>query len=192
MVNAAIADVICPAVAAEGPHALSREEIGIFTDKVGIVIRMRSNSCKKPIRCSAGCFRVFRIFKICRTFLRCDTMIAQCTDMSKELCAHALLPHQEAKGILGSILKQTHCPCRSPAAAVCTVWRGRHGAAVCRRAARGIGNIHVIAEQLCHQLDIGRLPASRACAGEFKVRLGKLGIFHTQSIHRIPLHHDTF
>ena len=64
-------------------------------------------------------------------------------------------------------------PCR-----IAGVRRGGQVAAVDRRAARRIGDIQPVAEELRQQLDVRRLAAARAGAGELKQRLQQLQILH--------------
>ncbi len=83
-------------------------------------------------------------------------------------------PH--AKTELGVVFKQRVRPGRSAALRVVCVRRGGQVAAIDRRAARGVGNVQPVAEQLRQQLDVGRFTAARAGARELKERLQKLQV----------------
>ncbi len=84
--------------------------------------------------------------------------------------------HAEAE--LRVVLEERVGPRRSAAFRVLGVRRGGQVAAVDRRAARGVGDIQPVAEQLGQQLDVSRFAAARAGAGELKQRLQQLQILH--------------
>ena len=98
--------------------------------------------------------------------------------MLRQLPLHSVLAQQVAVGVLGVVLEQAHGPGRAEASLVRAVGGGRRGPAVGGGAPGGVGDVHPVSEQLCHQLDIGRLAAAGAGAGELEVGLGKLGGLH--------------
>lgn len=55
------------------------------------------------------------------------------------------------------------------------VWGARRGAAVSRRTARSVRDVHVVTKQLGYKLDVRRFAAASAGPGEFEIRFGKLG-----------------
>ena len=63
----------------------------------------------------------------------------------------------------------------------------RQVASVNRRAAGGIGDDGPIAEELGHQLQVGRLAAAGAGAGELEQRLEQLRPLHRIGLHQLPV-----
>ena len=93
----------------------------------------------------------------------------------------ALLPVQaqaQAEAELGVVLEERIGPGGPAAVAVARVGRGRQVAAVDGGAARGVGDDRAVAEELGEQLDVGRLAAAGAGAGEFEERIEELGALH--------------
>ena len=78
-------------------------------------------------------------------------------------------PHAEAE--LGVVLEQRVGPGRAAAVAVRASRRRRQVAAVDRRAAGGVGDQQPVAEELGQQLEVRRLAAAGAGAGELEQRL---------------------
>ena len=85
-------------------------------------------------------------------------------------------PHAETK--LGIVFKQRVGPRRPASLRILAVRRGGQVAAINRRAAGRVGDIQPVAEQLRQQLDVSRLAATGACAGELKQRLQQLQVLH--------------
>ena len=81
----------------------------------------------------------------------------------------------EAEPELGVVLEQGVRPRRAAPVGVGRPRRGRQVAAVDRRAAGGVGDHQPVAEQLREQLDVRRLTAAGAGAGELEQRLEELG-----------------
>ena len=84
--------------------------------------------------------------------------------------------HAQAK--LGVVFEQRVRPGRTAAFVVLGPRGGGQVAAVDRRTAGGVGHDDTVAEQLGEQLDIGRLAAAGAGAGELEQRLQKLGVLY--------------
>ena len=80
----------------------------------------------------------------------------------------------KAQPELGIVLEQRIRPCRPAALAVLRPWRHRLVGAVDRRAAGGIGDLSAVPEQLREELEIRRLAASGAGAGELEQGLEEL------------------
>jgi len=80
----------------------------------------------------------------------------------------------EAHAELGIIFEEAVGPRRT--AAVLVLGPGRRGqvGAINRGTAGGVGNDRTVAEQLADQLDVRRLAAARACAGELEEGLEQL------------------
>ena len=81
---------------------------------------------------------------------------------------------------LGVVLEQRVVPRRPAALGVGRPRRGRQVGAVDRRAAGGVGDDHAVAEELADELDVGRLAAAGAGAGELEQRLE-----HLRALHRV-------
>ncbi len=80
----------------------------------------------------------------------------------------------EAQPELGVVLEQRVRPGRPAARRVLGPGRHRQVAAVDRRAAGGVGDLQPVAEELREQLEVGRLAAAGAGAGELEQRLEEL------------------
>ena len=89
----------------------------------------------------------------------------------------------DAQAELGVVLEQRVGP-RGPAAhGVLRPRRGGQVAAVDRRASGGVGDGGAVTEQLAQQLEVGRLAAAGARAGELEERLEKLGAADGAEVH---------
>ena len=80
----------------------------------------------------------------------------------------------KAQAEFGVVFEQRVRPCRTAALGVLGPRRDRQIAAVDRGAAGGVGDLRAVAEQLAEQLEIGRLTAATAGAGELEQRLQEL------------------
>ena len=93
----------------------------------------------------------------------------------------------EAEPELGVVLEEGVRPCRAAAVGVGRPRRGRQVPAVDRRASGRVGNHQPVAEQLREQLEVGRLAAARARAGELEQRLQELGAAHRAEVDPGPV-----
>ena len=84
----------------------------------------------------------------------------------------------QAQAELGIVLEQRVGPGRAAALGVRGPGRRRQVAAVDRRAAGGVGDLQAVAEQLREQLEVRRLAAAGAGAGELEQRLEELRAAH--------------
>ena len=182
MVQAAEADVVGPAVAAEDPDALADQVVG-----------------RRP----AGAFAVATVAD--RAASRCLSVghRARCASISgssscgcRQRSLDQLVAQLRRRAALSSCGRSSHLlvdrpggsrgrtrrcprtaswtrPGRGPRALM-RVGRGGQVAAVDRRAAGGVGDHHAVAEELRQQLDVGRLAAAGAGAGELEQRLQEL------------------
>ena len=82
----------------------------------------------------------------------------------------------EAQAELGVVLEEAVRPGRPAAVLVHRPRRRRQVAAVDRGAAGGVGDDGAVAEELADQLDVGRLAAAGARAGELEERLEQLRV----------------
>ncbi len=67
MIQTAEADVVGPAVAAEGPHGLLAEEFLVIADELGLVALVTGHSRQQRIGCPAGFGGAFGLINILRT-----------------------------------------------------------------------------------------------------------------------------
>ena len=74
------------------------------------------------------------------------------------------------------------CPCGAVALLVDGVGAGRGGAAVDGRAARCVCDDHPVAEELGDDLDVRRLAAACARAGELEERRGELALLDVRHL----------
>ena len=88
----------------------------------------------------------------------------------------------EAEPELGVVLEQGVRPGRAAPVGVGRPRRGRQVAPVDRRAAGGVGDHEAVAEQLGEQLEVRRLAAACARAGELEQRLEELGAAHGSEV----------
>ncbi len=175
MIQSAVADVIRPAVAAERPHGLLGQELFIIADELGLVALVAGHRRQQCIGSHAGLGGAFGLVDIVFAHIGGHALVGQRLRGGLELPLDGILPQQIAVGVLGVVLEQAHRPSGAAAVAVGAVGGAGGGTAVGGGAAGGIGDVHMVAEQLGHQLDIGRLAAARARAGELEVGLGELG-----------------
>ena len=176
VIDAAEADVIGPAVTAEGPHGLLGEIFLVLEDKSGLIARLGLlQSGHQGVRYLAGLGGVAPVGKVILHSLLGDALFLQSLQAQFHLAVDGAMGTQEAIGELGVVLKQGLLPGGAVAAGVAAIRRHGHGAAVGGGAAGGVGHVHPVAEQLGHQLDIGRLGAAGAGGGELEVGLGELG-----------------
>ena len=92
-------------------------------------------------------------------------------------------PHAEPK--LGVVLKEGVGPGRAAPIGADRIRRCRQVAPVDGGAARRVGDECPVAEELCEQLDVGRLAAAGARTGELKERGHQLAAFDACQVHRL-------
>ena len=91
---------------------------------------------------------------------------------------HLLVSQFHAEAELAEVLEEGVGPSRTATHIVLRVRCGGNGARVDRRATRGVGHHLAVAIELGDELDVGRLTATRAGAGELEERRGELRILH--------------
>ena len=181
VVQAAVADVVGPAVAADDPDALLHQVVGDASSS----------------RCASGASMLGEL-RACSaaTRSRCAAMPASVGLVGLE----QRLDQRRRRAAPPSCLQQFAAPARAclstarrmpkPNSALSSkseldqagprpsrfvrVGRGRQVAAVDRGAAGGVGDERAVAEELGEQLDVGRLAAAGAGAGELEERLEEL------------------
>ena len=178
VVQPAVADVVGPAVAAEGPDGFLGQKFLVLPDEGGVLAGFILNGGQEIVADLPGGGGVIALFQIGVAGVRRHTALGQSMNMLRQLALHGVLAQQVAIGVLGVVLKEAHGPGGAEALLVRAVGGGGGGAAVGGGAAGGVGDVHAVAEELGHQLDVGRLAAARAGAGELEVGLRELGGFH--------------
>ena len=168
VIQAAVADVVSPAVAAEDPDALLHQLIGQRHQQLGLAENPASAaSASAPPRARAG--RKCRLrppglaLRMPSTRSWPTVGASFCSSSRGELL---LLVDRdpEAQAELRVVLEQRVAPGRPAAVVVHRVRRGRQVAAVDRGATGGVGDDRAVAEQLRQHLDVRRLAAAGAGA----------------------------
>ena len=181
VVQAPIPDVVGPAVAADNPDALAHQRAG----HGGQVARFPRIDCAEALHqlCDArALFLDAHLGGLVRLEQSGGELIAdrrsQALHQFPRVFGLLIEGHAHPQPELGVVFKQRVGPCRAQARAVFRVRRRGQVAAIDGRAARGVGDDGPVAEQLREQLDVGRLAAAGACAGEFEQRLEQLHVLH--------------
>ena len=178
VVEAAIADVIGPTVAAQQPDALLDEVVGQRLEPARLRRIDRAGASRAmpaPARAARRCppRSVWSAFSSSTARLS-PSAVRQPLDQRarRRLMRVHAQPQPEAE--FRVVFEQRIRPCRPAAVAIGRVRRGRQIAAVNRRAAGGVGDQQAIAEQLREQLDVRRFAAARAGARVLEQRLEEL------------------
>ena len=186
VVEAAVVDVVGPAVAADDPDRSTDEEVG-EREQVGRIGVGRSGERRLQRRHALALHAEVRLGHLRRLQ---DGRHEIPADPRRELLCEGprlrgLAVDREAipEAELGVVLVERVRPRRAAAVGVRGPRRGRQVAAVDRRAPRGIGDLQPIAEELRHQLEIRRLAAPGAGARELEQRLEELHAAHVGEIH---------
>ena len=114
---------------------------------------------------------------------RAPSCVAQLAQAAAGQLGVAVGGEPQAEPELGVVLEQRVRPRRAAPVGVDRPRRGRQVAAVDRRAAGRVGDRQPVAEQLREELQIRRLAAPRAGAGELEQRLEELGAAHGAEVH---------
>ena len=182
MIEAAVADVVGPAVAADDPDALLDQRVGHAEQVAGfgsvdagefvfeLLARARAGR-----RCPASVF-----WSALRMACASSSPIGEAEPPDQFAGVFVLLVDGEAhaEAELGVVFEERVGPGRSAAFVVGAVGRGRQVAAVDGGAAGGVGDHRAVAEELGHQLDVGSFAAAGAGAGELEERLEQLNVLH--------------
>ena len=190
VIQAAVADIVGPAVAAERPDALLGQELLILADEGGFLAVVVRDRGEQRIGNLAGYGRIVALFEVSLAGIPGNAAFCQRVYLVNQLVLDCFLAEQVAECVLRVILEQAHRPCGAVAVLVRAVRGGRGRAAVSGRAAGCVGNIHAVAEQLGDQLDVRGLAAACACAGELEVGLRKLGVLDGLVVYCVLLDFD--
>ena len=189
MVEAAEADVVGPAVAADDPDALSTSASASTraAARCGVV------DCR---RAASSARRRARAARRCRPRRLSASRIAprSSADGDVELAEQRAAPAPPAGRARGACRARTRrCPRRASSPRPVRVHRRsrpgrrRQVAAVDRRAAGRVRDEHAVAEELGQQLEVGRLAAARAGAGELEQRLEQLRALDRSRLDQRPV-----
>src|SRR3990172_940892 len=177
VVEATVADVVGPAVAADDPDALLHQVVGQGQEALGLgpaqgQERLLQRLDPRPLVCDPGLGGLIALDEP----LHERGWEPGCEPL--EHLARLLLvlvgrePHAQAK--LGVVLEERVRPGGAAAVGIGAVRRGGQVPAVDRAAAGRVGDEHAIAVELRHELDVRRLAATRARARELEQRLEEL------------------
>ncbi|OPZ60770.1 MAG: hypothetical protein BWY87_00264 [Deltaproteobacteria bacterium ADurb.Bin510] len=176
VVDAAVADVVGPAVAAEGPDRLLGEVVLELEDGLGRVTAVGSQRCDQLLAGGlAGLAVVHGLEPGLHGSLAGGRRAVQ-IGLDHVGQGLALLADGQGHAVaeFGVVLEERAGPGWTLALGVDAVGRGRSRAAVDRRAAGGVGDQHAVAVELGDGLDVGRFAAAGAGARELEERLEEL------------------
>ena len=189
VVEPAEADVVGPPVAADEPHALAHEVARHHREARGVDARGRRRIAREQLPAAAPRARAARA--ICGSVSCGLSRIAR----ARSSPTNGREPFEQERG-RSRACASTPRRIPSPNSALSSnselfhdgpaplgvgrPRRGRQVRAVDRRATGGVGDDHAVAEELAHELDVRRLAAAGARAGELEQRLE-----HLRALHRV-------
>ena len=185
MVQPAVADVVGPAVPSVHPHGLLDEVLAVLPEVAAIlVVRARGDARQGRYRLVGALPRPLGLVEpveprgqgILQGLVRAAGQ--ERTRPHGQLLALLLDGEAHAKAELRVVLEERVGEGRPVSPAVGGVGDAGGGRAPGLSASRSVGQIHAVAEELRHQLHIGRLAASGAGAGELQQRLLELAPLH--------------
>ncbi|CAB4853453.1 unannotated protein [freshwater metagenome] len=113
---------------------------------------------------------------------RCVQLRTQQFDHHQRSTSLRFEPEADAQTELGIVLEQTVGPRRAAPFRILGIGRGGQVATEDAAAASGVGDQHVIAEQLGQQLEVRRLAATRTRAAELEQRFAQLARLHRRGV----------
>ena len=179
MVQTAVADIVGPAVAAENPHGLLAQMLGIALYVVECFLGVLRHFCTGHSRLQriADGLDLGTDVEVIVPCLRRSIQVAVLVDLAHQLLdlgaeRGALLLDREADAHteLGVVLKQGAAQRGAEALLVGAVGEAGEAGRPDLGAAGGGGNVHMVAEQLGNELGVRRLAA--ACAGAVELQQG--------------------
>ncbi len=183
MVDAAVADIVGPAVTADDPHGLVAEVIGKFADLLeGRAVAAFQSFCNRGfrLRLRFDGFRSLGVVPVAHGVIESVLEFRRSLVAGEDLfhfllqqCAVGIHGHAHAESEFRVVFEQGVRPCRTASVFVLGIRNRREGSAVDRGAAGGVRDHHVLAEQLRHQFDVRSFAAAGARSGEFKQRLAE-------------------
>ena len=176
MIQAAVTDVISPAVAAEDPEAL----LGRYCLSFRISLdSSQPQASRAAIRAFCGLVVglgvVLGLQELVDDSIQLSVLTLQGLDLGDQVRADGLITDLHTQTMLGVVLEQGVDPCGAVTGLfVGGVRADRSGTTPDRGAAGGVGDEHLLAEQLGDQAGVRGLGAASAGAGELKQRLVEL------------------
>ncbi len=191
MVQAAVADVVGPAVSAHDPDAFADQIVRDGQEVQGLRVRAPGELGLEGLHAlSLGGDALFVLLRGADEPVH--QLVAQLAlHAAEHLVAvfHVLVQGEPvAEAELGVVLEEGVAPCRAPAVGVHGVGRGGQVAAVDGGAPRGVGDDGPVAEELAHELDIGRFAATRAGSRVLEEGLEELRTLHRVDLDGGPVH----
>ena len=172
MIQAAVSDIVSPAVSAENPDGFFGEQIfhrsylGAESVAVAAAVFAVFNYIQNCLARRSGALSVLPGLQpliACRLNLSAAFLAQLAYKLGQSLAAlrngqiHAVAKFRV-------ILKEGISPCGAVPFIINGIGAGGSASAVYGGAARSVGNYHAVAEKLSNQLNIGSLSASGACA----------------------------
>ena len=183
VIQSAVADIVCPAVAAEDPNGLFDQAVFCGNDPLcGCVVGSRASGDQFFRRDLAA----FGVVHVIQPLFACGfgfgvvrpSAFDQRVDVGFDLVTPCGVSQVHAVAEFGVVLEQAVRPCRSVTFVVGGVGAGGRRAAVDRGATGRVRNDHSVAEQLSDQLDVRSFAAARASARIFEQGLGELAALY--------------
>ncbi len=188
MVQAAEADVVGPAVAADDPDGLLHQNIAVSFDSFQHFFQIAGGCCDgrgeelpDPGRRLLGDLGIVDVVHPKpEGFLQLsrDVLLQQPFHQLSQLASAGAQGQVHAVAELRIVFEEGVGPARSMPVLVKGVRAGGGAAAVDGGAARGVGDDHPVAEELGGQLDVGGLAAAGTGSGELEERLPELAALH--------------
>ena len=188
MIDAAVADIVGPAVTAHSPHGLLSQIFLVLQDVLHVLgLLCLFQSGDQSVRDGTGGLRLLPAVLIGLHSLHGDTGGLDGLQTDQQLFADGVLCVEEAVGKLSVVLKQRVLPSGAVTLTVLAVGQDGGAAGDGGGAAGSVADVHPIAEQLAQQLDIGSLSAASAGGGELEVGLCELDVLHALVIDNVLL-----
>ena len=185
VVEAAVADVIGPAVAADDPDA-APDEVVDHRQKIAGGLAVQLEEARLQLGDADALGPDLRFLDL----RRLEDGVGQIlTDDRSQLAEQRLREFEmlvggeaETKAELGVVLEEGIRPRRAAALAILRPGGDRLAAAVDRRATCGVGDLGAIAEELREELQVRGFSTTGAGSGEFEQRLEKLDAAHVGEV----------
>ena len=181
VVKATVTNVVGPAVATEDPEGFLRQEFLVLDDCQGIRATLfgRWGQSIKVVLCRSFTFlgAILRFKPHLSCSFRLGIMLVALQNVLRvgdKLFTHGVVAKHHAHAEFRVVLEQRIAPCRTMTLLVHRVRRRCGGVTPNGRAARGVCDVHAVAEQLGDQARIRRFSATSAAARELKQRLLEL------------------
>ena len=183
VVDTAETDVVAPAVAADNPLRLLHQPVLHLQDILAVIAaaglhhrdEARRDLGRFGRRTARGDPLLHDALQLVGAFRTVGNSLLH---PGLDAVAEFLDAEVHTQAEFGVVLEERVRPCRALALVVGAVRGRRCRARIDRGAARGVGNHHLVAEQLRDSLDIGGLAATGAGARELEQRLCELEVLH--------------